>query len=396
MRGDRVATTLAPGAELAQLIHALPRLGAVLVPLNTRLTAAERRAQLELANPRLTIEAPPEGPEADVELSASVEPHDVQTVLFTSGTSGRPKPVELTYANHCSSACASAWNLGVAPDDRWLCALPLFHIGGLSILLRSAIYGTAAVVHEGFDAEAVRAELERGRVTLVSLVPTMLRRLIAAGPGPMPSLRAALIGGAPAPRELLEHALELGIPVIETYGMTETASQIATASAEDALGAPVAAARPLRGVRLEIAPDGEVLVQGSMVAERSVAPDGWLHTGDLGRLDEGGLLYIEGRTGDVIITGGENVNATEVEAALTAHPSVDDAAVVGRPDPEWGEVVTAYVVADAAIDAAALAAHCRARVASYKVPRRIHFVGELPRNAAGKLLRGRLVYSDAP
>jgi O-succinylbenzoic acid--CoA ligase len=368
----------------------------VLVPLNTRLTAAERRAQLELVSPRLTIEAPLEGPEADVRLSASVEPHDVQTVLFTSGTSGRPKPVELTYANHCSSAFASAWNLGVAPDDHWLCALPLFHVGGLSILLRSAIYGTAAVVHEGFDADAVRAELESGRVTLVSLVPTMLRRLIAAGAGPMPGLRAALIGGAPAPRDLLARAVELGIPVVETYGMTETASQIATAPAEDALARPARAARPLPGVRLAIAPDGEILMRGPMVAERSVARDGWLHTGDLGRLDEGGLLHVEGRKGDVIITGGENVNATEVEAALTAHPAVDDAAVLGRPDPEWGEVVTAYVVADAAIDAAALAAHCRARLASYKVPRRIHVVDALPRNAAGKLLRGRLVYSDAP
>ena len=389
-RGDRVATTLPAGADFARLLHALPKLGAAIVPLNPRLTPPERTAQLEAAGARVVVDRAPTGPEADVRLATSVEPDDVQTVLFTSGTSGRPKTVCLSYANHRASALASAWNLGVAPGDRWLCALPVFHVGGISILLRAAIYGTAAVLHERFEEHAVRTDLESGRATLVSLVPTMLRRLIEAGVSGAPRLRAALIGGAPAPRALLERALGLGIPVLQTYGMTETASQIATVPLEDALSSSGAAGRALPGVELRIGPDREILVRGPMVARGALATDGWLHTGDLGSLDRDELLRVDGRLGDLIITGGENVHATEVEAALSSHAAVADAGVVGRPDPEWGEAVAAYVVRAGPVDAPALIAHCRTLLASHKLPKRIEFVDALPRSPTGKLLRGRL------
>ncbi len=388
--GDRVATTLSPGLDFGLLLHALPRLGAALVPLDHLLAEPERRARLEAAGARLVIDRPVEGAEADVELAATVEPDDVQTVLFTSGTSGQPKTVPLTYANHRASALASAWNLGVDPDDRWLCALPVFHVGGLSILLRSAIYGTAVVLHDRFDADAVGTELGSGGATLVSLVPTMLRRLIATGISRPPRLRAALVGGAPAPPALIRSALDLGIPVLQTYGMTETASQIATATPQEALPDTDVGARPLPGVELAIGADGEVLAAGPMIARAAVAADGWLHTGDLGELDGDGLLRVVGRLGDAIITGGENVDPALVESALSSHPAVADTGVAGTPDPEWGEVVTAYVVRAAPVEAPALIDHCRTRLAPHELPKRIEFLEALPRTASGKLLRGRL------
>ena len=306
-------------------------------------------------------------------------PPDTRTVIFTSGTTGEPKPVYLTAANHSASAIASAWNLGVSPDDRWLCCLPLWHVGGLAIPIRSVIYGTTAVLHDGFDAERVREEIESGNVTLVSLVATMLHRLIDAGLREWPALRGALVGGGPVPKGLTEWATEHGFPLLSTYGMTETCSQVVTGG------------RPLLGVDLAIADDGEILVRGPMVAPGALAEDGWLHTGDRGRLDAGGALVVEGRLDDMIVTGGENVAASEVEEALLSHPAVTDAAVVGRPDPEWGEAITAYVVTDAEASDDELIAHCRDRLARHKGPKAIHRLDELPRNAAGKLVRRELL-----
>ena len=368
--GDRVAVTLPPGLDFAVLLHAVARLGATLVPLDPR----DPRPAVEVA---VTVEEPLAGEEADVPLRDEVEPAATWVVVHTSGTTAAPKPVELTFTNFSWSAVASAWNLGVDPDDRWLCALPLFHVGGLSILTRSAIYGTCAIVHERFDAGAVRESLESGEATLVSLVATMLSRLRAAGLRSAPALRAALVGGGPVPGELLEWAAGIGIPVVPTYGMTETCSQIATP-------------KPLPGVELRTGEDGEILVRGPMVAPGAMDPDGWLHTGDRGRVDADGTLHVEGRIKDTIVTGGENVAAAEVEEVLLAHPAVADAAVVGRPDEEWGEAVVAYVVPAGDASDEELREHCRERLARHKVPRAFERVGELPRTASGKVLKGGL------
>ncbi len=367
--GDRIATTLPPGVDFAALLHALPRLGAVFVPLNTR----DPQLGVEV---KAVLEEPLTGPEADVELRTEVDPDAVAVVIHTSGTTARPKPVGLTYGNFAASAEASAANLGVEADDRWLCAMPLFHVGGLSILTRSAVYGTCAVIHERFDAERMKQSLESGEATLVSVVATMLRRLRASGLSSAPALRAALVGGGPVPRDLLDWGAAAGLPFVETYGMTETCSQIATP-------------RLLPGVEVRVSDDGELLVRGPMVAPGALAADGWLHTGDRGRVDPDGTLHVEGRIKDTIVTGGENVAAPEVEEALLAHPTVEDAAVAGRPDDEWGEIVVAYVVADGVTDDE-LIAHCRERLAGYKVPRAIERITEVPRTASGKALKGRL------
>ena len=370
-----MATTLPAGADFAVLLHAVPRLGAVLVPLGPR-------SSFDAA---VVVDAPLDGDEGDVELRADLDPSAVHTVILTSGTTGAPRAVELTLANHAASAIASAWHLGVAPDDRWLCPLPVHHVGGLAVLLRSALYGTTAILHAGFDVERVRRSLESGEATLASLVPTMLRRLREAGLSRAPALRAALLGGGPVPLDLLEWAREAGLPVMATYGMTETASQVATAAPWEP------AAAPLPGVQLRISEEGEILVRGPMVSAGAVAPDGWLHTGDLGELDESGLLSVHGRSKELIVSGGENVAPAEVEAVLLAHPSVRDAAVVGVSDDEWGEAVTAFVVLrDGGDDVAGLAAWCRERLEPFKVPKRLVVLDELPRNSAGKVLKQEL------
>ena len=347
-----------------QLLHACARAGAVLVPRDPR--------------------------DSDPPTGGDVAAGDGDTILFTSGTTGTPQPVVLTRANHEASAIASAWNLGVAPDDRWLCVLPLHHVGGLAILWRSVIYGTTVVLHERFDPETAVAAIASGEVTLASLVPTMLRRMRAAGMSAPGELRAILLGGGPVPRDLLEWAVAVGLPVLQTYGMTETASQIATLRAGEAVAHHGSAGRPLLGVELSIGDGREILVRGPMVAPGAVEDDGWLHTGDSGHLDEDGFLHVEGRIDDVIVTGGENVGAAEVEDALLSHPAVADAAVAGRPDREWGEAVTAWVVLATHVPDRELAAHCRRLLAAFKVPKAFVRVDELPRNAAGKVVRARL------
>lgn len=388
--GDRVATTLSPGAELVALLHAAAIVGAALAPLDPRLRAGERRAQIAQVEPRLVVDEPLGG--AEVELNAEAGPGDPDaawTILFTSGTTGHPKPVALSHRNHLASVIASAWALGVAPDDRWLCVLPMFHVGGLAIAIRSALYGTTAVVHERFDADRAGAAIASGDVTLASLVPTMLRRLADAGLERAPALRAILLGGARAPDELARWAAARGLPVMRTYGMTETASQIAT---EPLCTGQRCGARVLPGVELRTDPRDEILVRGPMVARGSRAGDGWLHTGDRGRLDSAGLLHVDGRLDDVIVTGGENVNPAEIERALLEHPAVADAGVAGISDRDWGEAVVALVVAAAGASPSSeeLRDHCRARLAGHKVPKQVRLVSELPRSAQGKLVRARL------
>jgi O-succinylbenzoic acid--CoA ligase len=349
--------------DLAVLLHALPRRGAALEPL----PAGASAAALPLGGDQFELR-PDHAPEA------------VHTVIRTSGTTGEPKRVELTHANHAAAAAAAADAVGAEPGDRWLCPLPLHHVGGLNILVRSAIRGTTAVLHERFDPARVRAVLEAGEVTLVSLVPTMLARLRDAGLRTAPGLRAVVLGGGPVPAGLLDWAASAGIPVTPVYGMTETCSQVVA-------GIP---GRVLRGTELRISDDGEILVRGEMVARGALAADGWLHTGDRGRLDEQGLLHVEGRIKELIVTGGENVAPLEVEQVLLTHPAVADAGVAGLPDPTWGEAITAYVVLSAPVAEGELEAWSRDRLEPFKVPKAIHTVLELPRNAAGKLLRDRL------
>jgi o-succinylbenzoate---CoA ligase len=376
--GERVRVSHASGIAFAELLHAVPRLGAVFVPVAPADPPEPDLGGDQAGLPKPGSAGAPAPGEAD--RRTSHDPGAVFTVIHTSGTTGEPKAVELTFGNHAASAAASADALGVDPGDRWLCPLPLHHVAGLGVLVRCAINHTTAVLHERFDAERVKRTLEAGQVTLASLVPTMLVRLREAGLRQAPNLRAIALGGGPIPAGLLEWAAEAGIPVTPVYGMTETCSQVVA-------GSP---GRPLAGVELEIGAGGEILVSGPMVAPGALSPDGRLHTGDLGRLDGHGRLHVEGRLKELIVTGGENVAPLEVEQALLAHPSVADAAVAGRPDPEWGEAIVAFVVPREPVDPQQLRAWCRERLEPHKVPKHIEFTESLPRSPGGKLLRARL------
>jgi O-succinylbenzoic acid--CoA ligase len=388
--GGRVATTLPPSTAFAVLLHAAPRIGAAFVPLNTRLTAEQQREQAAAVRADVLVDGPLDGMEATVEPRRELDPAVVHSVIFTSGTAGEPKPVELTAGNLDAAAAGSAAVFGVEPGDRWLAPLPLFHVAGLSILVRCARGATTAVLHDRFDPAVVAASLRAGEVSLISLVPTQLRRLRDAGLTEAPSLRALLLGGGPIPPNLVDWSRDAGLPVRCTYGMTETASQVAVSEPWES------AAAPIPGAELEIAADGEILVRGPMVAPGAIAADGWLHSGDLGRIDRHGRLHVAGRLKELIVTGGEKVAPAAVEAVLVSHPALADAAVAGTPDPDWGEAVTAFVVERGPVSDYDLLAFCRDRLAGYQVPKRVVRVASLPRNAAGKLVRNRLVDRGQP
>jgi o-succinylbenzoate---CoA ligase len=363
--GDRVGLALPPSVDLAVALHGCLLCGAVAVPLDVRRPSVHAVDHL--------VAAVPDGPEGGDDAH---ELDGVAIVVHTSGTTSEPKAVELTYGNWLWSALGSATALGHPADERWLCPLPLTHVGGLSILLRSAIAGTTVLLHERWSTEAVLLGLDDA--TIVSLVPTTLARLLDAGLREPPALRWALLGGAPIPPGLLERAAAAGVPVAPTYGLTEACSQVTTHGV------------PLFCTRVRLAEDGEVLVSGPTVAP---AEQPELRTGDLGAFDADGRLRITGRKADTIVTGGENVAPAEVEAVLERHPAVAEAAVHGRPHPEWGEAVVATVVLRDGAQATPeeLRAHAAAALAAYQVPKAVALRAEpLPRTGSGKLLRRAL------
>jgi O-succinylbenzoic acid--CoA ligase len=391
-RGSTVAMTMHPRREQVVMVHALMKVGAILLPLGPRLSVEERAAVIAAEEPAVDLDDAGEltQTEADLPLLGEHDMDDIASRVMTSGSSGTPEPIGLTYGNFLWSAVASAFNIGVEPEDRWLCCLPLSHIAGLGIVMRSVIYGTTAVVHDGFDVDRVAESLGRDRISVVSLVATQLARLLEAG-ADLSGPRALLIGGGPVPEDALEEALGRGATVVQTYGLTETCSQVTTLAPADARRKLGSAGRPLLTTHLRIQ-DGEILVQGPTVAPGRADADGWLHTGDLGRIDEEGFLYVEDRMDDLIVTGGENVVPAEVEKVLLRHPEVADAAVVGREDPEWQQAVTAIVVLQdgSEVSPDELRRHCAESLAGYKVPKRVELAAALPRTPSGKLMRRAL------
>jgi O-succinylbenzoic acid--CoA ligase len=367
--GDRVAIALPPGLAFAETLHACLLAGAAAMPVDLRLAPREREALLRTA--ALVVDGPLDGNPVE---PRRPDEQDAALVVHTSGTTGAPRPVELSYRNVLANALGSAVALGLDPAERWLCPLPLSHVGGLMVLLRSAIYATTAVIGRVGGTEI-------HDVTLASLVPTMLARLLDAETEPGPRMRAVLLGGAPADRALLARARDAGWPVAPTYGLTQACSAVTIGEVGDV----DTAGRALPGVTVSLAPDGEIVVSGPTVAGR-----GTLRTGDLGRLDDRGRLIVTGRKADTIVSGGENVAPAEVEAVLREHPAVADAGVFARPHPEWGQAVTARVVLHAQASDAELRRWAGERLAAYKVPKTIEVADTLPRTASGKLLRREL------
>lgn len=429
--GDRVALLMRNGPESVLCLLALMRLGAVIVPLNTRLTAVDLKWQVQNCGCRLLI-CEREGEALaraaadavlvfpglgkltardDIDAPAG---HDLKrdfAIIHTSGTSGRPKAAVLTYDNIFQSALGSAFRLGVLPDDRWLCVMPLYHVGGLSIILRSLIYGTAVELlpMPRFDVDAVNRLLAERAITLVSLAPTMLSRLLDAKAQPWhPRLRLVLLGGEATPAALVARCVGEHIPIAPSYGLSEAASQVATATPGQARAKPNSVGKPLLFTRLRVidthgadaGPDepGEIIVKGPQVmrgyhndsaATARTLRDGWLHTGDIGALDQDGDLVVLQRREDLILSGGENIYPAEVEDALRAHPAIEEVVAVGLADAKWGQRVAAAIQLTDACELTheAIVAIARERLAAYKIPREIRVISAFPRTSSGKIIR---------
>ncbi|MBN8867432.1 MAG: o-succinylbenzoate--CoA ligase [Solirubrobacterales bacterium] len=392
-RGATVAMNMGPGKNKVILIHALMKTGAVLLPISPKLSQEERAKAIESCGVSIDLDEPERltRTEADMPLLGEHDMADPHCRILTSGSTGRPHAVSLSYGNHLFSAMGSAFNIGVDPSDRWLCALPTSHISGLSIVMRSAIYGTAMVLHDKFEPAAVAEAIDRDGVNVISMVSTMLLRLLDEGVD-ISAPRAILVGGGPVPPSALNEALDRGARVIQTYGLTETCSQVTTLEVSEARRKVGSVGRPLLTSHLRIQ-GGEVLVQGPTVSAGALDADGWLHTGDVGRIDEDGFLFVQGRTDEMIITGGENVMPGEVEDVLVQHPEIVEAAVVGRPDPEWQQAITAFVVVreGSDLDLDQVRDHCEGKLAAYKIPKRVEVVEELPKTPSGKLHRAALL-----
>ncbi len=410
-------------------IHALSYLGAVAVLLNTRLTDEELKYQTtdaavsliltcdhhEIVAKQMNFNVPVKSfsqvdqlSEKQAKLHSEINLDDAFTIIYTSGTTGFPKGVIHTYGNHWSSAVGSALNLGLDANDKWLAMLPIFHVSGLSVFMKSVIYGMPVLLFKKFDVEKVNKAIMEQGVTIVSVVTVMLQRMMEAlGSNQYPaSFRCMLLGGGPAPKPLLEKAKDHHIPVFQSYGMTETSSQIVTLSPHDALRKIGSAGKPLFTAQLKINnPDvegvGEIYVKGPMVtngyfnnqsATAASFHDHWLATGDLGYVDEEDFLYVVDRRSDLIISGGENVYPAEVEAILTGMDHIKEVGVVGVEDATWGQVPIAFVVKNsAAITAKEIVDYAQKKLATYKVPKQIYFVDQLPRNASNKLMRKELL-----
>lgn len=324
----------------------------------------------------------------------------VASIMYTSGTTGKPKGVLQTFGNHFYSAVSSALNLGLSSADKWLCVAPIFHISGFSIIMRGLIYGMTVRLVEKFRAEEIERILANEVVTIMSVVPFMLKKLIQQQNKTNihynSAFRCMLLGGGTIDRETLEICLQRSIPVVQCYGMTETCSQIIALRSADALLKLGSVGQPLFSTQLKLSKDGEILLKTPALTPGylnlpdklpSKMIDGWYRTGDIGHLDKEGYLYIDGRADEMLISGGENIFPQEVEQVYQRYPQINEVAVVGQNDSVWGQVPVAFVVSDRRLSTTKLMNYGYEHLARYKVPQHYIFVSELPKNASGKIRR---------
>jgi fatty-acyl-CoA synthase len=407
-RGDRVATLTGNSPEHVAVFFACAKLGLILLPLSWRLSAPELVYQLDDAEPALFLvedeqaalaaatghpHEPFTVPNATVSRGASeARDEDPLLLIYTSGTTGKPKGALLTHANCFWTNLGFDLATGIRPEDVVLQVLPQFHVGGWNVQPLLAWWkGATVVLERSFDAARALALIERKRITTLMGVPATYLFMAQEPAFPstdLSSLRLAVVGGAPMPEALLETWLERGVAIVQGYGLTEAAPNV------------LCAGKPYPFVDASLSADGELLVKGPNVfpgywrsdaaTREAFTADGWLRTGDVAELDDDGCYRIKGRLKDMFISGGENVYPAEVEAVLYEHPAVRDNAVVGVLDDRWGEVGIAFVVLDRDATEEELLAHCRERLARFKVPKAVRFVDEIPRNSMGKIQKSEL------
>jgi fatty-acyl-CoA synthase len=442
--GDHVAMLQYNGIEFVEAFLAIQKLGACAVPVNFRLTReevdyvlADSGATLAIADPELApragaVETIVVGPDYEEALAAApaerptreVMGEDLAFLMYTSGTTGRPKGAMLSHQNLVVNTTNWLYEVGARPDDVWLSGLPLFHIGGLNGILPFLHLGALAVIEPsgGFDPAQSIARLARDHVSMCFFVPTQWQEICAhpaVATVDRERLRKAMWGASQAPLPTLEllAATFPSVEIVNAFGQTEMSSNTCFLRGEDAIRKMGSVGRPALGVEARIVDEsgedvprgeiGEIVYRGPTVmqgyhgkpeATAEAFAGGWFHSGDLVREDEEGFIYVVDRLKDMLISGGENVYPAEVERALIEHPAVAEVAVVGVPHPRWVETPLAVVVAapDAEVSEEDLIEHCRERLAGYKKPSAVVFVDILPRNAAGKVLKRELrdLYSD--
>ncbi|CDX00515.1 2-succinylbenzoate--CoA ligase [bioreactor metagenome] len=408
---DRVALYAHNSVEMALFFLALQALQIEVFMMNTRLTGEERAKKLKTLNIQVAFSdddtfiplARVLAGDYDGQARCREEdaPEKIAVIMDTSATSGDYKSVPLRRKQFAAHVQASRQVLGVREEDNWLLVLPLYHIGGLAILMRSLYNGTRVTLMGKFDEEQILKGIEEGSLTMLSLVPTLLMRIVNRIR--RHHLRVVLVSGEFIPKSLVETCLEKGIPIYKSYGMTETTSQCTTFCVAENPGKLDSVGLPLPGVTLRIVnPDGsgigEVLVQSPLVMDGYLGQEpagGFINTQDMGYVDEEGYLYILDRRKDILISGGENIYPQEIEQVLYAHPEISECAIVGMKDEKWGQVPVLFVVSS--LEDEEIMDYLARKLARYKLPRKIVHLRWLPRNATGKILKkdlAELAYAD--
>lgn len=339
---------------------------------------------------------------------------DIASIMYTSGTTGKPKGVIQRFKNHYASAVATKDNMAITTEDNWLCAVPLFHISGLSILIRQLVLGSQVTLYNKFDAKKITQDLINAQGTVMSVVPTTLQSLMKelGDREYHPTFRSFLLGGAPASMMLLKTAQAKHVEVIQSFGMTETCSQVIALNNQDAAKHIGSVGKPLKHVELKLVTKsgeeavanepGELYLKGPSVVDGYLndasfkdqywSADGWFKTQDLALRDDSGYIYILSRLSDLIISGGENIYPKEIEDKCLLLNNVIDVAVVGQEDEVWGAVPVVYLVGD--VNQAELEKHLKQHLASYKIPKAVYYCHSLPKTASGKIAKHRLLTKE--
>ena len=413
---DRILIFLPSGIELIEIMLACFEIGAVVLPLSLKLTEKERTAVIEKIQPRLIITNWKEQssisnfkfqisnieelPNASSGCSVITNNYkkdkdDICAIILTSGTTGISKAVQLTYGNF--EASCNNWNefLQFQPNDQFLCCLPLHHIGGLAVMLRALMFGFSVNLVSTFEAQTVLDTITKHPVTIISLVPTMLKRILdlEGGLKALKSLRWILLGGGPSPEYLLDICIKEKLNIVKVYGMSETCSGTVGLKLLDEPHNKLYAGRPFSGAKIWTEND-ELHISGPMVMKGYVGEaetNGAHNSHDLGRVDKDNLIFLDIRRKDLIITGGENVNPIEVEEALIKIEGITDAAVVGVEDTEWGQKVVAYIVnCEFGNRNSELRMKLKNKLSNFKIPKKFIQVPSIPRNELGKIEYGKL------
>ncbi|WP_160847399.1 o-succinylbenzoate--CoA ligase [Pontibacillus yanchengensis] len=450
-KGDRINVLLFNSIELMETLFACAKIGAIFVPINYRLSVEEveyivrdsgahyliyeertsqiiygLRERVNEMNHYIYVGEATDytdltyehliNQSRDNEPGFELEEHDLHMMMYTSGTTGKPKGAMLTHGNTLWNAINVLHGLNLSKDDITLTVAPLFHIGGMNILTTPLLYiGGTVVLQDVFQPHNVLEEIQSRRVTTLFLVPAMWMALINSSSFDqydISSMKMNISGGAPCPITIIEFFQQQNIPFYEGFGLTETAPFVSLLDKENAHRKNGSVGKHPMHTRVRIVDEqdrdveanqvGELAVKGPNVfagywnkpeETKQVMKEGWFHTGDLAKVDEEGFVYIVDRKKDMVVSGGENIYPIELEQVMYTHPNIQEVAVVGIPDEQWGEVPKAYIVLkndQHSLSLESIKAFCQPKLAGFKLPKQAEFLDALPRNATGKILKTHL------